>query len=95
MTGQGTRESPLGSPSHERLHQMIFGGPFQPGLFYSSVAVAGCNALTFGTVLLFFQSLCFFLRGHCSGGSFPHKILTLHFEMKSQLSVLMVAVKGL
>jgi len=52
--------------------------------------------LTLGILLLFFQSLSFFLAGHCTGRSFlTHKIFTLHFEVKSKLSVLTVAVKDL
>lgn len=62
------------------------------------MVVAGCKAesvLNLGFLLFFFQSLWFFLTCHCSGGSFPQKILTLHSELKSELSVLTMAVKGL
>jgi len=34
---QSAGQCHLGSLSHERLDQMIFRGPFQPGFFYDSV----------------------------------------------------------
>lgn len=47
---QGARLSYLGSLSHKRLDQMNFGGPFQPGLFYSSV-ILPCNEIELSVFL--------------------------------------------